>query len=267
MAPIKFEEHIKEKLEQRKLQPSNVAWQKLSNQLDADVSKKNSKSFWWLAIAASFVGVLITVSVLMNSEEKNTTPIIVDTETINKLDKKSDSNKDEILVDKEDKIATTKISNEQKNQIKKEQTQKVTKQPILKLQLKKEQKQIIPVPIKKAVVEAANKNEIQNLEQTNESLKILTFEEQKIKEVVAEITKLKDNNSTVSDSEIDSLLNRAQKDIVKNKIFNELTKTVDANALLQDVEEDLEQSFRNKVFEALKINYKKVKTAVAERNN
>ena len=45
------------------------------------------------------------------------------------------------------------------------------------------------------------------------------------------------------------------------------TRTVDANALLQDVEEDLQQSFRSKVFEALQSGYESVITAVAERNN
>ena len=50
-------------------------------------------------------------------------------------------------------------------------------------------------------------------------------------------------------------------------LIREGMKTVDANALLQDVESDLQQSFRNKIFEALKNSYETIKTAVAERNN
>ena len=50
-------------------------------------------------------------------------------------------------------------------------------------------------------------------------------------------------------------------------MFNESTGVVNAHALLQDVEDDLEQSFRSKVFQALKENYITVKTAVAQRNN
>ena len=89
----------------------------------------------------------------------------------------------------------------------------------------------------------------------------------KIQEVVAEIQHLKNTKNLVTDSEIDSLLNLAQKDLVNEKLFNTTTNTVNADALLEAVEDDIQKSFRTKVFEALKTNYKKVKTAVAERNN
>ena len=42
---------------------------------------------------------------------------------------------------------------------------------------------------------------------------------------------------------------------------------VDAEALLENVEAELDQSFRNKVFEAIKSSYNSVKTAVAQRND
>ena len=42
---------------------------------------------------------------------------------------------------------------------------------------------------------------------------------------------------------------------------------IDASDLLQDVEADLDQSFRDKVFKTLKSSYYSVKTAVADRNN
>jgi len=95
----------------------------------------------------------------------------------------------------------------------------------------------------------------------------LTFENQKVQDVVAQIKTMNSNGSKISDAEIDSLLKKAQKEILSNRIYNEQTRMVDAKALLQDVEEDLQQSFRSKVFEALQSGYESVKTAVAERNN
>jgi hypothetical protein len=86
-------------------------------------------------------------------------------------------------------------------------------------------------------------------------------------EVVAEIKQLQTNESSVSDEEIDSLLKQAQREILKQQIYDETTRTVNADNLLQDVEMELEQSFRDKVFEALKSSYSSVKTAVAERRN
>ena len=93
------------------------------------------------------------------------------------------------------------------------------------------------------------------------------FEQAKLNEVVTEINKLKTENPAVTDDEIDSLLKQAEREILTNKLNILNTRTVDVNSLLQDVETDLEQSFRSKVFEALINNYETVKTAVAERNN
>ena len=41
MAPIKFEEKIKDKLEQRHLKPSADAWDRLSEKLDAVKNRLN----------------------------------------------------------------------------------------------------------------------------------------------------------------------------------------------------------------------------------
>ena len=58
MAPMKFEEQLKDKLEQRTIEPSSNTWQKLSDKLDANESKKKNKGFWYLGIAASIVGII-----------------------------------------------------------------------------------------------------------------------------------------------------------------------------------------------------------------
>ena len=66
MAPIKFEEQLKEKLGQRSIQPSSDAWNKLSERLDNVEEKQNNKGFWWLGIAATLVGVLVTLTFIFN---------------------------------------------------------------------------------------------------------------------------------------------------------------------------------------------------------
>ena len=95
----------------------------------------------------------------------------------------------------------------------------------------------------------------------------LTFEEQKIKDVVAKVHTLKSENKTITNADIDALLIEAQKEIALNRLYNETNGTVDASALLQDVENELDQSFRSKVFEAIKASYNTVKTTVAQRND
>jgi guanylate kinase len=85
--------------------------------------------------------------------------------------------------------------------------------------------------------------------------------------LLRKIQKLQQENKAVSNEEIETLLAAAQKEITMQKLYDEVTNTVDANVLLQSVEDDLEQSFRDKVFSAIKSGYETVKTAVAERNN
>ena len=88
-----------------------------------------------------------------------------------------------------------------------------------------------------------------------------------MKDAVADALNDLKSENTVTDREIDSLLKLASKELFKDKLQKETSKIVDANALLLSVEEDMGQSFRSVVFDALKGGYKTVKTAVAERNN
>ncbi len=116
-----------------------------------------------------------------------------------------------------------------------------------------------------SLIETEKQNDIKK--EDNKAITKLSFEDLKLLEVVAQVQELKKINNIVSDAEINALLDQAQKDIALHKIYNETTKKVDANALLQSVEDDLEQSFRDRAFKAIKSGYHYVKTSVAERNN
>lgn len=256
MAPIKFEEHIKEKLENRNIKPSNQAWDKLSERLDAQQKNKNYKPYWWLGIAASIVGVLFVVSQFWsNNTAVDVIPKVVETqETISQ---------DSII-----QIANESILIEDFNE---------------KKRTKKDDKSIIPTDLNResilgtdnvkesvAVIseEQVKKQENDISNKPIDTLKeALSFEEQQIKDVVAQVEAMKNDNKTITEDDIDALLIQAQKEIRLNNLINKNTGLVDANALLQDVEDELDQSFRNKVFEALKSSYNSVKTAVAQRNN
>jgi hypothetical protein len=261
MAPIKYEEQMKDELEKRSLQPSPESWATLSNRLDAEQNNKNKTLFWWIGIAASIVGILFVTNMYFNNQPiENDSQIIVATE--NNAKQENQQNNDNQIIE------IPKKSNEVVDEGTKSEENTFTKT------ISAERNGIIEkLPQQDAVVQA-QQNELQNpvtpssfekLAEINASK--LTFEEQKIQDVVAQINAINSNGHKVSDTEIDSLLKKAQKEILSNRLYNENTRTVDAKALLQDVEEDLQQSFRSKVFEALQSGYESVKTAVAERNN
>lgn len=256
MAPIKFEEQLKEKLEKRTIQPSPEAWNALANRLDQHDKTKTTRSFWWLGIAASIVGVILITTFVFDGSESNTvSPTVVDVET--KEDLNSNTSKD-IIVSQKEAVAETTTETPI---LKEEQTVPKVEKPSVKKSPK------APIILKEAVAsnDLKQDEEIQNKQEA--VVNTSDFEKEKLNAVVAEINRLNAENHGVSEAEIDSLLKQAEREILSNKLKNQNTRTVDANALLLDVEADLEQSFRTRVFEALLNNYETVKTAVAERNN
>ncbi|RLD28572.1 MAG: hypothetical protein DRI75_06295 [Bacteroidetes bacterium] len=258
MAPIKFEDNLKEKLEQRRLQPSPNAWKTLHSKLDNNIAKRSNKPFLWLGIAASFVGILIVATVFFNNETNTTI--------------------EQEIVDIEDtkipiKNSIPNVSNEiQQVTLEEPQAEKLlinTKSQIVDIKpiLQNKQDELIKTNVNNTVAKTDVKtNEMPEKDSAIET-KILTFEDIKLQEVITQVQELIKNNQTVLDADIDALLDEAQKEITLNKLYNESTKTVDADALLQDVETDLEQSFRERAFKAIKSGYNYVKTTVAERNN
>lgn len=265
MAPIKFEEQLKDKLEKRSIQPSQDAWNKLSDKLDEVEDKQNNKGFWWLGIAAAIVGVMLAITFVFNSNTEITEPTIVDTKKENVIDTELIQNKD-VLKDNNTVVTELKDETESKNiQANNTKTQ-IDKTPLKTIVNQKQNAIIKEVDGKSTAVANANTAEISK-PNTAKAVEVLSFEDQKVKDVVAQIQQLQKDNKEVTTEEIDALLEMAHKEITMQKLYNEAINKVDANALLQSVEDDLEQSFRAKVFDAIKSGYESVKTAVAERNN
>ncbi len=245
MEPDKFEKHIKDKLGERKLEPSPKAWNAISNQL-GEPEHKNSTRFYWYAIAASFIGILIVVSIYLENQKS---PIKTDVEVVeipkeeNKLEEK-ESVPENVEV-QENQVATSKA---------------------VRL---KEKKRIIPekTDLSNSDVRIASVEPNRtNTEYVREKASAEELIDDKIAQLVAHVDLLESQNRFVSDTEVDSLLRKAQRDILTNKVFNKEGK-VDAMALLNEVESELDQTFREQIFESLKSGFQKVRTAVADRNN
>ena len=253
MAPIKFEENIKDKLDKRKLKPSPEAWNKLSARMDSSQEKRTSKNFWWLGLAASIVGILFVVTqFIFDKLDIINVPEIVDTPEIIKNEKGVE------VVSQEDNVVEF---NE--------------KEVLVNSQIKEKESfenktEVNQLTFKENNVIAQNNLEPQIVEDdtalSSIVLKEITFEEQKIQDVVAQVQALTEDNKEVTNETIDALLFEAQREINLKQLINKKTGMVDADLLLQDVEAEVDQSFRSKVFEALRNSYNSVKTAVANRN-
>lgn len=260
MEPMKFEDNIREKLQEREIEPSKDAWKKLDAQLQTSREKSSNRSIWF-AVAASFIGILIIASFLFKDEVitlQNTTDLVI--ENTDEFD-----NKKEILFsDEETKNIRTKESKIVENTTQKENQLTINESAIIPKNtsdIAKTSDNSVKKSIQKKYIEKSETNK--PIEDTNENL----FIDLKVIEVVAQVKSLQKEKERVSNEEINALLLKAQWDIQTQKIINGKFKKVDATALLYEVESELEKSFRDQVFEALGDGFEKVRTAVVERNN
>ena len=238
MEPNIFEKDFREKLNQRKIEPSDKAWDRLDAMLSVTEEKKPKKNRKWLYIAASLVGFVLVGTFFFNQEKNEVeTPknIIVIKEyqkgdsvgkpTLNIMD----SIKTEIAVSEKDgtqtsdKISIAKKINQNQNTnkaIKNESNQIAESSIIIKNNQEKQ-----PINNQTSVVESSKKESV------------------------------------------DQLLNSAEKTIVaENSVKPKSKVRVNANDLLNQVDGELELSFREKVITKVNKNYQTVKVALANRN-
>lgn len=270
MAPLKFEENIKENLDKREINPSPDTWHKIAAQLDEaeENSHKENPRFWYL-IAASIIGLVIISSLVFNSinfqEEPNKNIVKVDdTENVNELEEEFINTNETRWVENSevDKIEDADNPNAFES---KSQEAVTSRNPVDNKMIKEDKRfsqKVEDHTIMKETSAIAQENEdinkVNALEETN-------LIEAKVADIVNQVNELKRKNTTVTDEEIEQLIRKAQREITTDKILE--NKKVDAMALLNEVESELDETFKERVFEALKTGFQKVKTAVAERNN
>jgi hypothetical protein len=249
METDKFEKHIKAKLQEREINPSENAWSKISSELKNDEIKKKPV-YLWLGVAASIVVLLGVALFYFNSaNELNESSIeLVDVEDKNKVEEVITKDPDQL---EEENIVVLQTETKPESIALEE----------VEIEVPKAKENIIlDDAIEVAVVEYVSVDQsTSKLEVSDEIIN------SKVVDIVAQIDVL-EQYSTVTDAEVDSLLRRAQDEILRDKIFN-TDKSVDAMALLTEVEEELDQSFRDQIFNSLKAGFIKVRTAVADRNN
>ncbi|MDP2686192.1 MAG: hypothetical protein Q8O62_03160 [Aequorivita sp.] len=254
MAPHKLEDNIREKLEVREIQPSADAWKKLEAKLDAEQPKK--KTVLWYYVAASFVGFVILASVFFsrNNAEMNN-------EVVNETTEQNITEKQLEIIPNDSKLQ--EIASEEKTLEKVAEKQNATSNSVKELPQKKSE---IDKKIEKTeAIANVTKQEEEPLLKTSTQKEEDKLFNNKVDEVVASVKKLQQNNTEITATEVEALLNNARNDIQTQRILN--NPKVDATALLQDVEWELEKSFRDKVFDALGEGFQKVRTAVSERND
>lgn len=287
MAQMKLEDSMKERLEKRTMEPSPAAWDRIAGKLETQKVVKKSNRTLWMAIAASFIGGVIATLVILNQQSLTQgndqlviTPdieLIKESEGIEVGLKPAPIIQDEAGV-AEDAFVTAEI-------VKEEVVLLPASESVLRAQDRTAQNTSVATVLKKkellkedmsiqypavsedrglsTTIVASTENTEAKTSVFNENSELKKAIDTQIKTLVANV-----DLNTVSDEEIDALLKNAQREIISSRVFDSNTGRVDANALLLDVEAEVDpRSFRDKVFEALAEGFVKARDAVVDRNN
>ncbi|MDP5202174.1 hypothetical protein [Flavobacterium sp. DG2-3] len=247
MEPNNFEKDFRDKLNERKIEPSSKAWDRLDAMLTVAEEKepiklhsKKSKRKW-LYIAASFIGFLL-VGTLFFNQNKNA---VKTPETV--------------VVEKENETETQKES--------------VTEPILNTIDSAKTETAIA----EKTSEERANKNEKNNSEASGQiSDKNNQNESNQIAESSIIIKNNQEKQSTTNQAliaetskneNVDQLLETAENKILAENASKSKSKVkINSNDLLDQVDGELELSFREKLITKINRSYHTVKVAVENRN-
>lgn len=227
MEPNNFNKNIQQKFNSREIEPSPQAWDRLDAMLTVAEEKKQPKNYFWLKIAASFLlftgmGYVFFQQNLKSEISQPTNEIVISKETPTNEVENYDTN--EIIlspeVENELAISTPKIATST--------TEKASKQ-------NENTKYKSELDSHKAVTEklneliAKNENNSQSQEQTNQ----------------------KNTYNTINS---ETLLTEVQGNKKPNGNTNTYKSTlkVNPNDLLNSVESELDQSFKDKALNKLK---------------
>ncbi|MCF4102016.1 hypothetical protein L1I30_10085 [Gillisia sp. M10.2A] len=250
MESNKFENAVKQQLQDRELTPSANSWNKLQGMLETEEKKKQPKQrIWWLGIAATILAGIVVFSFFFNKVEP--TPQVVETpvETVPETPVKKVS-ANTLLVSKEEIAVVEEAKVSKANSIKKKNEAKT---PITERE-----------PLLALVESGTHLKEAKPYHQNTDS--ILQNSLEKADHGLTENVIETNNTGDISDEELDMLLAQATSKIKQEQNFKHLLSKVNANSLLENAEMEMDDSFRAKVFEVLKEQYLAAKTAVTTRN-
>lgn len=230
MEPNKLENEFKKKLEERTIQPSNMAWDRLDAMLSVAEKKKKPKRTW-MYIAASFLGFILIATLFLNQND-NTETVRPNNSTVVTAPEIAPVKTDDSFVDPQElPRVIKKISVAHRNQ---EVVAKVEK-PVQKPEVQEQKIEMI---------------------KTNEPFI------QKEEAVVNNNIYNRPEKQISAEEEAENLLSAS----LNNKVKKKSIIKVNSRSLLSNVEGELNESFRDKVLQSVNKNYNAVKTSLANRN-
>lgn len=247
MEPNKLEQDFRHKLEQRTIQPTEMAWDRLDAMLSVTEEKKKKPRRTWMYMAASFLALLLVGTFFLNQEKQNPMNATGTNNAVTTTKSEQGTTIDEAVkptvitsptVKEQDAVATTTPSGSGKAAI------SVKKAPM-----------VSKTEVTKSNIALLISNEAVSATTNNEAVKVKTGPA-KISVNAANLLASVDRQAVNDPAMVANTNSVAKKQSVK----------VDPNSLLTSVEGELNESFRGKVLQSVAKNYNIIKTSVASRN-
>ncbi len=259
MAPNKSDNYIKNVLEERTILPSEKAWSKLEMHLNKEDKKSKVPWLWLSGLAATLVGVLLMINLL--SKKTTNKGLVVTPNQLNKVKVNNPEGTTEMLIDKKDSFHFKSINSKR---IKEQNVLVSAKTP----ESKTNNISKLVTEIKKKTSDSErvnadnfNAKKIERPEVFSNS--IHTENDIVLNGNVVKITTQTVNAEPETMTEAEKLLAEAFAVIENEKPQSEI---IDALSLLEDVEFELEESFRFRIFKKIKTNAISIKNTLVGRN-
>ena len=243
MGQSEFNDDIKNKLEQRSLSPSDGAWDKLEVMLDNKDRSVMRRQYRRYFIAASML-LLIGLSYLYLSQENSV------------IEERS-------LVNDETVIEVTPNKNEVNTQVAivKNNTNSLVSEDDGNKEFKRQ------IPSKRSIKIAHDaRNQVVLALVDNKNVKESSLEEELVLENVVSTKTVRDVDAEVEALLADAMRKLPVKEKVDDRAKEQSTYVVDEKALLASVEQEMDISFKEKIFKKIKEGFQKTKTVVVKRN-
>ncbi len=228
----KMEADFREKLNKREILPSSHAWDRLDAMLTVAEDKKPKSNYTWLFIAAGFIGLLLVATLFFKNSQSQ------------------EGVENEVVIENNKVEETTTDT-----QINQPLTPQVAPETQLALETE------TPIKVKERI---SNKGQIAT--QVNANQNQIAENKTSSNATLAITNNVLNNDAAVAvqDVQIDKLLDNAASN---DKVFLKQTIKVDANALLSQVDGELDTSFRERALQIVTKNYKSVKVVLSTRND
>lgn len=252
-----FDKKLREQLERRKINPSVNSWDKLNAQLDEEETK-STKKYWWLGIAASFLAGILVTSLVFNDSKVGVTPKVVNGNSAEEMKgiKQNASEESKIIIEDRKEIESIQLT----------ETKVQSEDHTVNHPQEKENKTFIAENVKSSPVKISKKNKelIQPKKEIFVANELQLAEDiEKTVPLEVEQKQLATEETQMLDKEVEQLLQQAQEK-AKFRNFENPYNLVNAEDLLENIEVEDKQSFKEKVWIALENGFHQIKSTVIE---